>query len=820
MTPELHDRVLTRLDTDAGDQPWGLCVVAALDGQERLDGYLDDATPVCRPKPSATAGTNERVEPPGVYVAAITVEGFRGIGAPATIPFHPGPGLTLIVGRNGSGKSSFAEGLEFLLTGRNYRWEKRAKAWVEGWRNLHHPQVSLKAELLVEGRGLVTVVRTWTGEALGANEAMVHRAGSSPQPLASLGWTEPLVTFRPFLSYNELGSLLEEGPSKLYDALSSVLGLEELVAVQTILTNARKDRQNRIENAREQATALKDTIEAAAAQESDQRLKTAAVALTWPAWDLPALKGLLGGDTGDASFDLAVLRQLQSLATPDTHSVADLVTRLRAADRACDEFAGTNAEQSRERAQLLQEALAFHAKHRGAECPVCGTDKVLTERWRASTERAIKALRKEASACEAVETRRKDTVRDALRVVTAPPPLLAQAVPLGLKTLAAARRQWSAWAHARDLESAAALADHLEAHVLEFSEAVEALKEHAEAEARRREDVWRPIASEIGEWLPAARSALRAHARMGELKAAESWWKEASGSIRDERFAPIASRALKVWNELRLQSSVNLGNIGLEGTAQRRRVTLAVNVDGTPAEALGVMSQGELHSLALSLFLPRATLPESPFRFIAIDDPVQSMDPARVEGLARVLADAATTRQVLVFTHDDRLPEAARRLGIAATVFGVTRRADSVVEVRKTTDPITGHIEDARALALTQELPPEVAGRVVPGFCRAALEAACIDVTRRRRLRRGELHEDVEQLITKNPKVYPLMALALFDDPQKTNEVLPRLKRKGQWAVDAFKACQAGAHEAHEGDLRNLIDASHKLATAVAAEEA
>jgi hypothetical protein len=142
-----------------------------------------------------------------------------------------------------------------------------------------------------------------------------------------------------------------------------------------------------------------------------------------------------------------------------------------------------------------------------------------------------------------------------------------------------------------------------------------------------------------------------------------------------------------------------------------------------------------------------------------------------------------------------------------------------VVETRQTTDPITGHIEDARALALTPELPADVAARVVPGFCRAALEAACIDITRRRRLRRGESHDEVERLLTSNPKVYPLMALALFDDPQKTNEVLPRLNRNpGRWAVDVFRACQAGAHEAHAGDLRDLIDGTQKLALAVAAE--
>src|SRR5207247_5228 len=181
--------------------------------------------------------------------------------------------------------------------------------------------------------------------------------------------------------------------------------------------------------------------------------------------------------------------------------------------------------------------------------------------------------------------------------------------------------------------------------------------------------------------------------------------------------------------------------------------------------------------------LPRATLPESPFRFVWIDDPVQSMDPARVEGLARALADTARTRQVVVFTHDDRLPEAVRRLGIPATGFAVTRRANSIVEVRPMTDPVSGHLDDARALAMTRELPPDVRARVIPGFCRAAVEAACMETIRRRRLARGEMHDDVEQLLATNAKPHPLMALALFDDERRTGDVLPRLKKIGNCSV-------------------------------------
>ena len=56
------------------------------------------------------------------------------------------------------------------------------------------------------------------------------------------------------------------------------------------------------------------------------------------------------------------------------------------------------------------------------------------------------------------------------------------------------------------------------------------------------------------------------------------------------------------------------------------------------------MSQGELHALGLALFLPRATAAESPFGFVVIDDPVQSIDPAKVDGLARVLSSVAQSR--------------------------------------------------------------------------------------------------------------------------------------------------------------------------------
>src|ERR1022692_5157684 len=100
--------------------------------------------------------------PAGAYLRSVTVSGFRGIGPAATLELEPGPGLTLVVGRNGSGKSSFAEGLELLLTGALLRWDNKTAIWRDGWRSKAAPNAAeIGAEVLVEGSGAAVVTRNW-----------------------------------------------------------------------------------------------------------------------------------------------------------------------------------------------------------------------------------------------------------------------------------------------------------------------------------------------------------------------------------------------------------------------------------------------------------------------------------------------------------------------------------------------------------------------------------------------------------------------------------------------------------------------------------
>ena len=223
--------VLARLEAESKpEDTWPTLVLACLEGAAALHSYLDDGSEPAKPKPQATAKDQDATaparEPLGAYLKSITVEGFRGIGPKKTLDLPPGPGLTLVVGRNGSGKSSFAEALELLLTGDTYRWRKpRPAIWREGWRNLHHKSAAIEAEFYVEGDKPTRVVSKWNDEAaLEAAETFSQTLGKKQMPVAELGWAPFIKPYQPVLSYNELGSMLDQGPSKLFDALSLILG--------------------------------------------------------------------------------------------------------------------------------------------------------------------------------------------------------------------------------------------------------------------------------------------------------------------------------------------------------------------------------------------------------------------------------------------------------------------------------------------------------------------------------------------------------------------------------------------------------------------
>jgi hypothetical protein len=235
----LLDVLLERLDRSNLDADQQLLVLAAFEGDVELHEALTGTRTLARTREQAAATVPHREHG---YLRSVTVSGFRGVGPSATLHLHPGPGLTLVTGRNGSGKSSFAEGVEAALTGTSYRWKDKTKDWLGGWRNLHEPsQPSVVLELAIDGdRGRTTIARTWTGDDVHDSRSWVQRPGAARAELASLGWDADLVTYRPFLSYSELGQVIAGRPSEMYDALTSILGLEQVADAERRLGDMRK----------------------------------------------------------------------------------------------------------------------------------------------------------------------------------------------------------------------------------------------------------------------------------------------------------------------------------------------------------------------------------------------------------------------------------------------------------------------------------------------------------------------------------------------------------------------------------------------------
>ncbi len=795
--------VVGRIDADPPPPGAADLILAAFQGADAVDATLRGE--------GGSAGTSatqiaKAVVPSAVYLTAIEVEGFRGIGPPSTLQIDPGPGLTLIVGRNGSGKSSFSEALEMVLLGTNQRWEQRVKVWRDGWQNLHHRHTRVAARFTIDGRKQpLDVARVWKdGDSVDGSTLTVDGKPVSPE---SLGWAQQLAGYPPLLSHNELEHALDREQSKLYDALAGILGLSDLAAAQQVLRKARLDREDAVKAARGALPQLRSLLE----RTTDERATLVRAALAAKTWELDVVAGMVGGDAqSDESLVLRKLRDLAGLPVLDRERLNTAITELRDANAAAERLRSTDAGKSHELASLLQQALDVHAHAEGERCPVCGTEGVLTYQWRVQARDQVVALRADAEAVRKAHDMVGNAVRQARQLVTAPLRTLRESAGAGID-IGLAVEVWERWSSVAADEDALALASHLETHGPPLIAAVGDVRRAAAAELERLERAWRPAADAISLWLPLGRRAQEAEQEVRRLKDAEGWLKDAHDELRDERFRPIAGAVQENWTQLRQDSNVSLGELRLLGAQTQRRLSLDVKVDGEDGSALGVMSQGELNCLALSLFLPRASMPESPFRFVVIDDPVQAMDPAKVAGLAQVLARAAKERQVIVLTHDTRLADAMSALDIAATVIDVVRREQSVVELRRISDPVQRYIEDAFAVANSKDLPPE-ALRVVPGFCRLALEAASSLAATRHMLHQGKTWDEVDATLKKPTTLNMWLALALLHDAERAGDVTGYLLKNYPWAVNSVKECNHGTHSGKVyGDMREFIRGVEQL---------
>lgn len=781
-----------------------IVILAALEGDDAL---ADIASFVPPERARENAASADPVEPAGAFLKQIVVQGFRGIGPKSQLDLKPAPGLTVVAGRNGSGKSSFAEALEFALLGTTARWQaRRGSAWEGSWRNLHEGDpASIEVTLAEERVGLTKISVAWAPDA-GRDHHTTHlqRAGKKREDgVTSLGWDGPLETYRPMLTYDELGAILTAEPSKLYDKLASVLGLEQLAeAVKRLEAHARQ-----LAVPERDVTDRKRAVTQSLGQLDDERATAALVLMRKRDSDLAALRALATGvDDGVQRADDA-LRAILRLNLP-TMAAAEAASEalLRATDAAAD--AGGRANRALElRAEVLGAALKVHEHHGDGPCPVCsaGTlDAGWAERARAEiaeVEGALTGLRTASAALRAARTEALSLIQQAPVVLDR---LLDDATLGDLAELAGAA--WMEWADAP--EGNLDLAHHLTAKHPFVTDALAELQRAAGAVIDARDDAWAAAATQLSAYVDAVERWNAQKDDAASAKRAVKWLKDNDSQLKNERLAPIAVQAKEIWSYLRQESNVEISRLKLDGTNTRRHVVIEASVDDAEAAGLTVLSQGELHALALALFLPRATLPESPFRFVVLDDPVQAMDPAKVDGLVRVLAKIAEQRQVIVFSHDNRFADAVRRAHVNAQILEVTRESGSRVRVDSAFDPPQRYLRDASALLRDEELPEDAMRKVLPGMLRFAVEAQARDRYFTEALSCGLPHGEVEDRWASTKKTSHRVSLAIYGDVRPLDGWLDK---RSSYRRPALGICTSGAHAPLTTDPRDALECVRKM---------
>ncbi|MER7273454.1 AAA family ATPase [Dactylosporangium sp. NPDC000244] len=552
----LLDQLIDRLAADNVPDDVIDLVLAAYVGDEALDGVLD-GRPVELPARDPTV----RARPQPLYLESVSVAGFRGVGPEQSLRLQPNAGLTLVVGRNGSGKSSYAEAVELALTGDSARWAERNSVFKDGWRNLHHGSpCHIEVHLRADGAGKpIRVRRSWRDDDTEADQGV----GSvlTGDGTADLRWQQPLETYRPFLTASDLGRLVTSRPSGLFDALAPILGMTPLTEADGRLMRVRRELSDRIATVK----ARREALRLALAEADDQRAADAVAILAKRTPDLDALDRLLADAGEDTADPVAVAgRRVVAVEFPELEQVDRVGEELAEASRRADELVAASAGAADEAARLLRMAVAFHDEHGDVACPVCGAG-TLDAAWRANAGETVARLQRSTAAVD----RLREVRARAERLLDVGPRVRSE----DLEALGEPATRFRALLDAWDAKALSAYPPLLDA--------LTELQEHTRAWLRQRHDAWREQGAALQEWLLRARATSKADARLKRVNAARDWLKPAITALRDERFEPFAQHSQEIWDALRQESNVELAGMRLAGANTRRTIAFPAKVDGT-----------------------------------------------------------------------------------------------------------------------------------------------------------------------------------------------------------------------------------------------
>lgn len=669
------------------------------------------------------------------YLSSISVEGFRGIGPHASLPLEPQRGLTLIYGANGSGKSTFVEALDVLLTGNTARFAGRGREWRSAWANAHSPdRGQIDVEFVVENRDTQRFDDDESSNLFLVGFA--EEARDAQRDMLTRDWTAADLSAATSEKDNPLGGLDGDDPRQ-----ASATGEKDDSLGEPVRRIGRLDVRGAIDK----------------------------------------FRPILGyGELGP------LFEESDSVADPDTGNVTLFAQHIRTRANVRDEITDALEQFIKQPAYpsgvLYDELVAWQSyitsTRKGAKeaeslvSSAAAGDATARATLRSPSDWDWQALAIEYTTEDSSDSRAEVSLIELLKVARAYSPRFSGSNHVSVAQLVAQRAR----NHYRSPEY---FMSRMRERKMGLVDPTEPGMGEVELELRN-------VDADVKYFFAYQPSRAKSYAEM------------LLDEILSARLEQFSQRVSDIWGKIRPGSNgVQFNALSLqryhtidEGSspAQEIRVSLDLTIDGDRPIERGALSQGELHSLALSVFLPTLMMPGSPFGFAVIDDPVQAMDSYAVDGLAKVLRDAAEELQVVVFTHDERLPRALRLLDIEHTLINIARSPGSKVLHEVALDPVIQALEDARFTAEDAgEEDSDSSWMDVGVHCREAVEQACIKAATQR-LRKagvslsGIRHELDNTVYNERLTTRKLMTLAIFGYAADLKELKERLagdKKKG-----------------------------------------
>ncbi|KQK28459.1 chromosome segregation protein SMC [Bosea thiooxidans] len=623
----------------------------------------------------------------------VEVCGFRGFRDKIRIDF--GGGFTVITGRNGVGKSTLCDAVEFAITGliEKYAVEKAAKESLADylwWRGAGTPQAYYVTAAFIRGDGEpFTITRTREGSVDRLPEEIHAALCSGPAPDDALRQlTRTSIIRDEWIAALSLDLSETERFDLVRSALGALEGAEAAVKAREVVTVA-DAAHSRNEAAYETArTRLgerltqQSEIQASLSRSGDGAAAFATVAAAVPEAPtdmiarLEAARGALAdgraraariADAVEAGRELLALQR--TFNAPDAAAareiaMADLETAREAKDLAMAAVEGAEVLLAREEdADAVAASLAILVEHgerlgvHDEHCPLCAAKRSSAE-FAAGLEAARRRISSLASGVQDAR-RRLAAASDAARQ-EAEAFAMADAEVAAHKaeerTLRTAEQTHAAFLERwrldpRFLNDPEGLAAYLEAErdrLINLERALLVLD--ASQSVSRMASIEKNIEGLREEIEKLADAVSMSQAAVTNAREIERSVKRVNAEIIDERLAQISPLLNELYQRLRPHADWRTIDYSIRGDV-KRFLSLKVG-DGLNPQFVFSSGQRRAAGLAflLSVHLARAW---TPFRSLLLDDPVQHIDDFRALHLVEVLAALRLDRRQIICAVED-----------------------------------------------------------------------------------------------------------------------------------------------------------------------